>query len=138
MIVDSAGFAGVTDGGRNSIQRVDPSEEGVTEYPLPGDRPDSNLNTAVFGAEGTLCFTGQIGVVGWLDPGSGEMRAFKAPRGRGPYGITATSDGDVYFASLAGSYVGRLAMMDRSPFWSHQRRTRGREECGPIRRDTFG
>ena len=33
---------------------------------------------------------------------------FDAPRGRGPYGIATTPAGDVYYASLAGSYVGQL------------------------------
>jgi virginiamycin B lyase len=36
------------------------------------------------------------------------MEVFDAPKGRGPYGITSTPDGDVYYASLAGSYVGRI------------------------------
>ena len=36
------------------------------------------------------------------------MRVFDAPRGAGPYGISAAPSG-VYFASLAGSYVGRIA-----------------------------
>ena len=36
------------------------------------------------------------------------MRVFDAPRGPGPYGINACPDGSVYFASLAGSYVGRI------------------------------
>jgi virginiamycin B lyase len=36
------------------------------------------------------------------------MRVFRAPRGEGPYGITATPSGDVYYASLAGSYLGRV------------------------------
>jgi virginiamycin B lyase len=33
------------------------------------------------------------------------MNVFNAPRGRGPYGITTTPDGDVYYASLAGSHI---------------------------------
>ena len=36
------------------------------------------------------------------------MRVWKAPRGRGPYGITTTPGGDVYFASLAGNYIARI------------------------------
>ncbi len=36
------------------------------------------------------------------------MRLFRAPRGEGPYGITTTPSGAVYFASLAGSYLGRV------------------------------
>jgi virginiamycin B lyase len=31
-----------------------------------------------------------------------------APRGPGPYGIDVTPEGDVYFASLAGSYLGKI------------------------------
>jgi len=53
-------------------------------------------------------FTGRNGIYGRLDPRSGEMKIFDAPKGRGPYGIHATPDGVVYFASLAGSYVGRI------------------------------
>ena len=112
VIVDSAGFAWVTDGGRNSIQKIDPSGTEVTEYPLPTDRPDANLNTAVFDPAGRLWFTGQNGIVGTLDSldsTNARMRVFDAPRGRGPYGITTTPDGEVYFASLAGSYVGQIS-----------------------------
>ena len=36
------------------------------------------------------------------------MRVFRAPRGEGPYGITTTPSGDVYYVSLAGSYLGRI------------------------------
>ena len=36
------------------------------------------------------------------------MKVWKAPRGRGPYGITATPDGDVYYASLAGNHIARI------------------------------
>src|SRR4029453_11950468 len=31
-----------------------------------------------------------------------------APRGRGPYGIATAPDGPVWYASLAGSYLGRI------------------------------
>src|SRR5262249_47577333 len=43
-----------------------------------------------------------------LDPKSGAMSVFDAPRGTGPYGITTTPDGQVFFASLAGSYLGQI------------------------------
>ena len=33
---------------------------------------------------------------------------FNAPRGPGPYGITTTPDGQVFYASLAGSHIGRI------------------------------
>ena len=50
------------------------------------------------------------------------MRVFRAPRGGGPYGITATPSGEVYYASLAGSYLGRI---DSGP---------GRRRCAPPTR----
>ena len=36
------------------------------------------------------------------------MQVFKAPRGRGPYGIAATPNGEVYHASLAGSHIAQI------------------------------
>ncbi len=62
----------------------------------------------MFNASGTLWFTGQAGVYGRVRPASAEVEVFDAPGGPGPYGITATPAGDVYYASLAGSYVGRI------------------------------
>ena len=72
------------------------------------DRPGANLNTAVFAPDGRLWFTGQSGVYGSLDPATGKMTVYSAPRGRGPYGITASSDGTVWYASLAGNHLGRI------------------------------
>lgn len=109
VIVGPDGAPWVTDGGLNAIVRVDPSTDEVDAYPLPPERPDANLNTAAFDRDGRLWFTGQNGVHGVLDPASGAMEVFDSPRGRGPYGITATPDGEIYYASLAGSYVGRVA-----------------------------
>ena len=108
VIVAADGAAWVTDGGLNAIVRVDPETDEVRVFPLPADRSDANLNTATFDLDGMLWFTGQSGVYGLLDPESGAMKVFDAPRGRGPYGITTTPEGSVYFASLAGSYVGRV------------------------------
>ena len=56
----------------------------------------------------TLWFTGQSGVFGRLDTQGGAMTVFDAPRGAGPFGIATCPDGEVYYASLAGSYVGRI------------------------------
>ena len=109
VIVDDAGVAWVTDGGLNAIVSVDPADDAVTVYPLPDGSAYANLNTAVFDGAGVLWFTGQEGIHGRLDPAIGEVEVFDSPRGRGPYGITATPDGDIYFASLAGSYVGAVS-----------------------------
>src|SRR5690606_17011510 len=68
----------------------------------------ANLNTAAFDNDGILWFTGQSGIYGRLDPASGELEVFSAPGGRGPYGIDATPDGVIYYASLAGSHIARI------------------------------
>jgi virginiamycin B lyase len=67
--------------------------------------PYTNLNTAAFDGKGRIWFTGQNGVYGRLDPATGEMHVWDAPKGRGPYGIAATPKGDIWFVSLAGSYL---------------------------------
>jgi hypothetical protein len=55
-----------------------------------------------------LWFTGQNGIYGRLDPKTGAIAIFDAPRGTGPYGITTTPDGQIFFASLAGNYLGQI------------------------------
>src|SRR5918996_354174 len=108
VITGPDGKAWITDSGQNAIVSFDPDSREVAVYPLPEDTRYSNLNTAAFAGDGTLWFTGQNGIYGRLDPASGEIEVFEAPEGRGPYGITATPDGGIYYASLAGSYVGRV------------------------------
>ena len=108
VIVGPDGAPWVTDGGLNAIVRVDPRSHEVRRFPLPEGRGYANLNTATFDGRGRFWFTGQNGIYGRLDPKTGEMRVFDAPRGRGPYGMAATPDGVVYFASLAGSYIARV------------------------------
>jgi virginiamycin B lyase len=88
--------------------RVDPETEDVTTFPLPEGSSFANLNTAAFDGNGVLWFTGQSGIYGRLDPETGALDVFDAPRGRGPYGITSTPDGEIYYASLAGSHIARI------------------------------
>jgi virginiamycin B lyase len=107
VIVGPDGAAWVTDSGLNAMVRVDAETREVTRYDLPAERARANLNTAAFDAAGRLWFTGQSGVYGALDTATGEMQVWDAPKGRGPYGITATGD-KVYYASLAGSYLGQV------------------------------
>jgi virginiamycin B lyase len=108
VIVGPDGNAWITDGGLNAIVMVDAATHAVTRYDLPADRPGANLNTASFDNQGRIWFTGQSGIYGRLDPATGEMTVWDAPRGRGPYGITTTPSGDVYYASLAGNYLGAI------------------------------
>jgi virginiamycin B lyase len=108
VIVGPDGAPWVTDGGQNAIVRVDPGSHEVTVHPLPPERAGANLNTAAFDAGGILWFTGQAGIVGRLDPSTGELAVRDAPEGRGPYGIAATPTGEVWYVSLAGSYLARI------------------------------
>jgi virginiamycin B lyase len=87
---------------------VDPRTREVKRWPLPAERGYVNLNTATFDKRGRVWFTGQNGIYGRLDPTTGVVQVWDAPRGRGPYGITATPDGAVYYASLAGSHIARV------------------------------
>jgi virginiamycin B lyase len=108
VIVGPDGAPWITDGGLNAIVRVDPRTAKVRVFRLPANSGYANLNTATFDRRGVLWFTGQSGIYGRLDPKVGRVRVFRAPRGAGPYGITTTPSGEVYFVSLAGSYLGRI------------------------------
>jgi virginiamycin B lyase len=107
VIIGPDGAAWVTDGGLNAIVRVDPVTHEVKTWKLPKDRANANLNTPAFDGRGRLWFTGQSGIYGRLNPKTGEMQVWDAPKGVGPYGITATSDGAIYYVSLAGSFLGK-------------------------------
>lgn len=107
VIVGPDGAAWVTDSGLNAIVRVDPQTLAVKRWPLPKGREDANLNTAAFDGKGRIWFTGQAGIYGRLEPETGDMQVWDAPRGRGPYGIAATPSGDIWFVSLAGSYLAK-------------------------------
>jgi virginiamycin B lyase len=108
VIVGPDGAAWVTDSGLNAIVRVDPQTRAVKTFPLPASSAYANLNTCAFDRNGVLWFTGQSGFYGRVDPKSGEVRVWEAPRGRGPYGITATPAGEIYYVSLAGSHLARI------------------------------
>jgi virginiamycin B lyase len=108
VIVGPDGAAWVTDGGLNAIVRVDPKTLAVDVHRLPASTAAANLNTATFDRRGVLWFTGQSGVYGKFDPRTGELRVFRAPGGTGPYGIATTPGGQIWYASLAGSYIARI------------------------------
>ena len=107
VIVGPDGAPWITDSGLNAMVRVDPETEAVEVYPLPISA-SANLNTAAFDPDDILWFTGQAGYFGRLDPESGQVDVYEAPRGRGPYGITVTPDGDVFYASLAGNHIAQI------------------------------
>jgi len=107
VVVGPDGAAWVTDGGLNAILRVDAKSKAVKRWPLPQGRAAANLNTPAIDGSGRVWFTGQDGIYGRLDPRTDDMQVWDAPRGRGPYGITATPQGDIWFVSLAGSYLAK-------------------------------
>lgn len=114
VIVGPDGAPWITDSGLNAVVRVDPKTREVRVFAPPKDTPNMNLNTATFDKRGTLWFTGQAGYYGRVDPKSGQVEVYEAPRGRGPYGITTAPDGSVYYASLAGSHIARINVGDGS------------------------
>ena len=107
VIVGPDGAAWVTDSGLNAIVRVDPATKAVKIFSLPKAGTNANLNTAAFDGKGRIWFTGQAGIYGRLDPRTGDLTVWDAPRGIGPYGVAATPKGGIYYVSLAGSFLGR-------------------------------
>jgi virginiamycin B lyase len=110
VIVGPDGAPWVTDGGQNAIVRVDPVSKEVKVFMLPG--PNVNLNTAAFDRFGILWFTGQSGYFGHVDPKTGVLKVLQSPRGAGPYGITATPDGAIFYASLASSHIASVDLKE--------------------------
>ncbi|HYD76360.1 virginiamycin B lyase family protein [Ramlibacter sp.] len=100
--------AWLTDSGQNAIVRVGWPDRQVRVFPLPDGTPYANLNTAAFDGDGDLWFTGQSGWVGKVAVRTGEVSVKPSPRGRGPYGICATPSGDIWWCSLAGSFIARV------------------------------
>ena len=98
----------MTDSGLNAIVRVDLGNRSVRTWALPKEADDANLNTLTFDQRGRVWFTGQSGFYGRLDPATGMMKVWKSPRGVGPYGITTTPAGEVYYASLAGNHIAHV------------------------------
>ena len=100
--------AWITDGGQQAIVRVGWPDRAIRVFPLPEKTPYANLNTCAFDGDGNLWFTGQSGVVGKLAMKTGKTTVWDAPRGRGPYGICSTPQGDIWWCSLAGSFIATI------------------------------
>ena len=82
VVVGPDGALWITDGGQNVIVRVDPVTRQVCKFPLPADFGYANLNTLTFDRKGRVWFTGQSGIYGKVDPATGEVKVWQAPRGR--------------------------------------------------------
>jgi virginiamycin B lyase len=108
VIAGPDGAAWLTDGGHNAIVRVSWPARELKLLPLPAGTPYANLNTCAFDGDGDLWFTGQGGFVGKVGVRSGQVSVQPSPRGRGPYGICATPRGEVWWCSLAGSFIAQI------------------------------
>jgi virginiamycin B lyase len=107
VVVASDGAAWVTDSGLNANVRFDPKTKKLDYFRLPRELSGANLNTGTVDKDGVYWFTGQSGVHGTVNPKTGKHEAWKSPR-RGPYGITATPSGDIWYVALAGDHLGRI------------------------------
>ena len=112
VILAPDGTPWITDGGLNAMVRVDPKTDEVKVFPLPKNITNiykkSLLNTPTIDKEGMVWFTGRAGFYGKLNPETGKYNIFLAPRGQGPYGITTSPDGVVFFNSWNGNYTGKV------------------------------
>jgi virginiamycin B lyase len=108
VIAGKDGKAWICDGGQNAIVSYDIKTKQVKVYPLPEETGYTNLNTPTEDGDGNIWFTGQNGWHGKLDVKSGKVNVWKSPEGRGSYGMTTTPDGNVWFVSLASSYLGQV------------------------------
>ena len=108
VIAGPDGAAWITDSGLQAIVRVSWPQREVRRFALPEGGPYANLNTCAFDGYGDLWFTGQSGMVGKVAVKTGVVSVKDAPGGRGPYGICATPKGEVWWCSLAGSFIARV------------------------------
>jgi len=108
IIIGPDGGLWITDEFLKAIVRVDPNTQEIKKFPLPENITNNKLNTATFDKSGVLWFTDRSGYYGKLDPAEGKVHVWAAPRGPGPYGITTTPDGSVYFNSWTGNYTAKI------------------------------
>ena len=137
VIVGPDGAPWITDGGLNAIVRVDPAhDEG---RPLPAAARARRRQPQHGGVRRrrrpVVHRARPASTAGSTRRGRARCEVFDAPRGPGPYGITATPTGDVYYASLAGSHIARIDHRDRRRRRCSTRppRARARAGSGPTR-----
>jgi virginiamycin B lyase len=98
IVVDSKGRPFFDLFGTNKIATIDPATLEIVEFLLPsGARPRRIAVTP----DDVIWYTDYArGYLGRLDPKTGEATEFASPGGRSaqPYGITATSDGAIWYS----------------------------------------
>ena len=108
LVADQAGNIWYTGNSKRHIGKLDPKAGEVTEYPL-SDPEARGPHTPVFDQKGTLWFTLQSGMVGRLDPETGEMNIVRTPTANTyPYGIAVNSKGVPWYVDFRGNRVGSV------------------------------
>lgn len=95
----------------NTIRRFNRRTKAITNYqlkPFPISLGYGNLNTPTFDKRGVLWFTAQNGYYASLNPSDGAIKVVPAPGGFGPYGITTTPSGEVWYTNLAAAHIARI------------------------------
>ena len=95
----------------NTIRRFNRTTKAITNYqlkPFGISLGYGNLNTPTFDKKGILWFTAQNGYYASLNPKTSEIKVYPAPNGFGPYGITTTPSGEVWYTNLAAAHIARI------------------------------
>lgn len=93
----------------NTLGRLNPETNNVTEYALPTER--SGPHGLVADSAGNIWYTGNTARhVGRLDPTTGEVQEFSMPdsRARDPHTPIFDRSGKLWFTVQGGNFVGRL------------------------------
>jgi virginiamycin B lyase len=111
--IDRQGKVWFTEQAANYIGRFDPATQTFTIYSLDtAIAPRMAPQDLAFDANGKLWFTLLGGRIGQLDPTTGAMQSWEAPRPQGanrsyPFSLAITPDG-VWFGYLTGGTLGKL------------------------------
>jgi len=71
--------------------------------------PNSFPHDPAFGPGNTLWYTGQASnKLGRVDMASGQFREFDLPRGHGPHGLVADSDGNIWYTANTAGAIAKL------------------------------
>ena len=111
--IDRQGKVWFTEQAANYIGRFDPATQTFTIYSLDtAIAPRMAPQDLAFDANGKLWFTLLGGRIGQLDPTTGAMQSWEAPRPQGanrsyPFSLAVTPDG-VWFGYLTGGTLGKL------------------------------
>jgi virginiamycin B lyase len=98
----------VLDHSQDAIIVYDPRTGDIRRIMMPSAAVHLELQMSAFDSAGRLWFTGYSGWYGRLDPDSGKIKLYRATGGRGPFAIVRGGEGEMWFASYAGNYIGRI------------------------------